>query len=96
MIIAVKVDIRMVLAWENNSGELQIISEKFPNSGKFQNNAINDVKQISLSNVINNIKNDLVPENFFGKMSFLAELIFANRYFWFLSLKKFSRIRNFW
>ena len=36
----------MFLEWENNSGKLQIIS------GKFQNNAINDVKQISLSHVI--------------------------------------------
>ena len=32
--------------------ELQIISGKFQNSGKFQINAINDVKQISLSHVI--------------------------------------------
>ena len=38
----------MFLEKENNSGELQIIK------GKFQNNAINDVKQISLSHVINN------------------------------------------
>ena len=38
MIIVVKVDIRMVLEWENNSG-------------KFKNHAINDVKQISLSHV---------------------------------------------
>ena len=37
----------MFLEWENNSGKLQIIS------GKFQNNTINDVKQISLSQVIN-------------------------------------------
>ena len=36
----------MFLEWENNSGKLQIIS------GKFQNNAVNDVKQISLSHVI--------------------------------------------
>ena len=36
----------MFLEWENNSGKLQIIS------GKFQNNAINDVKQISLSHVM--------------------------------------------
>ena len=36
----------MFLEWENNSGKLQIIS------GTFQNNAINDVKQISLSHVI--------------------------------------------
>ena len=47
MIIVIKVDIRMLLEWENSSGKLQIIS------GKFQNNAINDVKQISLSHVIN-------------------------------------------
>ena len=44
----------MFLEWENNSGKLQIISGKFQNSEKFQNNAINDVKQISLSQVINN------------------------------------------
>ena len=37
----------MFVEWENNSGKLQIII------GKFQNNAINDVKQISLSHVIN-------------------------------------------
>ena len=36
----------MFLEWENKSGKLQIIS------GKFQNNAINDVKQISLSHAI--------------------------------------------
>ena len=35
----------MFLEWENNSGKLQIIS------GKFQNNANNDVKQISPSHV---------------------------------------------
>ena len=34
----------MFLEWENNSGELQIISGKFQNNGKLQNNAINDVK----------------------------------------------------
>ena len=42
----------MFLEWENNSGKLQIISLKFQNSGKFQNNASNDVKQILLSHVI--------------------------------------------
>ena len=42
MIIVIKVDIQMFLEWENNSG-------------KFQNNAINDVKQISLSHVIKTI-----------------------------------------
>ena len=42
----------MFLESEKNSGKLQIISGKFQSSGKFQNNAINDVKQISLSNVI--------------------------------------------
>ena len=36
----------MFLEWESNSGKLQIISRKF------QNNAINDVQQISLSHVI--------------------------------------------
>ena len=37
----------MFLEWENSSGKLQIINEKFQNK-----NAINDVKQISLSHVI--------------------------------------------
>ena len=46
----------MFLEWENNSGKLQIIS------GKFQNNAINDVKQISLSDVIIE-KNTLIVYN---------------------------------
>ena len=45
----IKADIQMFLEWENNSGKLQIIS------GKFRNNAINDVKQISLSHVINEV-----------------------------------------
>ena len=36
----------MFLEWQNNFGKLQIISEKF------QNNAINEVKQISLNHVI--------------------------------------------
>ena len=43
----------MFLEWENNSGKLQIIS------GKFQNNAANDVKQISLSHVIKESKSTL-------------------------------------
>ena len=42
----------MFLEWENNSGKLKIISEKFQGSGKFQNNATNDIKQISLGRVI--------------------------------------------
>ena len=42
----------MFLEWKNNSGKLQIISEKFQHTGKFQNNAINDVKKISLSHMI--------------------------------------------
>ena len=42
----------MFLEWENNSGKLQIIRGKFQNSRKFQNNATDDVKQISLSYVI--------------------------------------------
>ena len=37
---------QMFLEWENNNRKLQIIS------GTFQNNAINDVKQFSLSHVI--------------------------------------------
>ena len=40
----------MFLEWENNSVKLKMIS------GKFQNNAINDVKLISLSHVICNLK----------------------------------------
>ena len=36
----------MFLEWENNSGKLQVINEKF------QNNAINDVKHTSLSHAI--------------------------------------------
>ena len=52
MIIVTKADIRMFLEWENNSGKLQII-KKFQNKfGKFQNNAINDIRQISPSHVI--------------------------------------------
>ena len=43
----------MFLEWENNSEKSQIISSKFQKSGKFQNNAINDVKQTSLSHAIN-------------------------------------------
>ena len=42
----------MFLEWENKSWKFQIISQKFQNSRKFQNNAINNVKQISLSHVI--------------------------------------------
>ena len=42
----------MFLEWENNSGKLQTISRKFQNSREFQNNDINDVKQISLNHVI--------------------------------------------
>ena len=47
----IKVDNQLFLEWEK-SGKLQIISLKFQNSGKFQNEAINDVKQISLSHLI--------------------------------------------
>ena len=46
----------MFLEWENNSRKLQIIS------GKFQNNAIYDVKQISLSHVI-------MSKNYYGLVS---------------------------
>ena len=52
LLVLIKVDIRMFLEWENNSGKLQIISGKFQNSAEFQNNVINDVKQISLNHVI--------------------------------------------
>ena len=48
----IKVDIRMFFESENSSGKLQIISGEFHNSRKFQNNAINNVKPISLSHVI--------------------------------------------
>ena len=40
IIIVIKADTQMFLEWDNNSW-------------KFQNNATNDVKQISLSHVIN-------------------------------------------
>ena len=46
MIIVIKVDIWMFLEWKN--------------SGKFQNNAFNDVKQISLSHVTMNY--NLLPK----------------------------------
>ena len=42
----------MFLEWENNNGKLEIFSGRLQNSRKFQNNAINDFKQISLSHVI--------------------------------------------
>ena len=48
----------MFLEWENNSGKLLTISEKSQDSGKFQNNAINDVKQISLSHGIKDLNTD--------------------------------------
>ena len=63
----------MFLELENNSGKLQIVSGKFQNSGKLQNNAINNVKQISLSHVINDItiviKNLINPCQFFNQNS---------------------------
>ena len=51
LLVLIKVDIWMFLEWENNSGKLQIIGGKFQSTEKFQNNSINDVKQISLSHV---------------------------------------------
>ena len=48
----------MFLEWENNSRTLQTISGKFQNSRKFQNNAISNVKQISVSHVIDTITAD--------------------------------------
>ena len=63
----------MFLELENNSGKLQIVSGKFQKSGKLQNNAINNVKQISLSHVINDItkviKNLINPCQFFNQNS---------------------------
>ena len=49
--LPLKFDIRMFFEWKKDSGKLQVISGKSQNSGKFQNNALNDVKQISLSHV---------------------------------------------
>ena len=51
----IKVDIWMFLKRENNSEKLQIISGKSKNSGIFQYNAINDVKEISLSHMIRSL-----------------------------------------
>ena len=63
----------MFLELENNSGKLQIVSGKFQKSGKLQNNAINNVKQISLSHVINDItkviKSLINPCQFFNQNS---------------------------
>ena len=53
----------MFLEWENNSGKLQIISGKFQNRGKFEDNAINDVKQISLSHVVRQWISRLLESN---------------------------------
>ena len=50
----------MFLEWENNSGKFQIISLKFQNSGKFQNKAINDVKQIRRKKIRVEILNDSI------------------------------------
>ena len=69
----------MFLEWENNRGKLQIISVKFQNSGKFQNNAINDVKQISLSHVIRERKTKLntLSRGLFSTLSNIKMEIFA-------------------
>ena len=61
----------MFLERENNTGKLQIISRKFQNSGKFQNNAINDIKQISLSHVITNQNNEFF--DYFTILSFVLK-----------------------
>ena len=42
----------MFSEWENSSGNYKSSAANFKNSGKFQNDAINDVKEISLSHVI--------------------------------------------
>ena len=46
LLVLIKVDIRMFLEWGNSSRNLQIIC------GKFQNNAVNNIKQISLNHMI--------------------------------------------
>ena len=42
----------MFSEWENSSGNYKSSAANFKNNGKFQNDAINDVKEISLSHVI--------------------------------------------
>ena len=92
----------MFLEWENNSGKLKIISGKFQNSRKFQNNAINEVKQISLSHVI-------ISFNFVRKLSQLWSLgscsvKFVYIFFWFDGMKLgffhhthfFKHLLTFW
>ena len=55
---------------KKNSGKLQIISGKLQNSGKFQNNAIDDVDQISCNHVI--IEFDLKSVHF--KITLIIEI----------------------
>ena len=73
---------RMYLEWENNSRKLQIISGKFQSSGKFQNNTINDVKQISMSHVITK---EIKFEGIWGKLE--AKECFKRQ-----SFTKYSRL----
>ena len=68
----------MLLEWENNSGKLQI-TRKFQNSGKFQNNAINDVKQISLSHVIKDLTPDTIS---FFEVPLIAPVIASTALYW--------------
>ena len=63
----------MLLEWERNSGKLQIIS------GKFQNNAINDVKQISLSHVIKDLTPDTIS---FFEVPLIAPVIASTALYW--------------
>ena len=63
----------MFLGWENNSGKLQMISRKFQNSGKFQNNAINNVKQISLNHAIKNRTISLAGSKWTQKVFYLLK-----------------------
>ena len=71
IIIVTEVDIRMFLEWEGNSGKLKIISRKF------QNHAINDVKQISLSHVIMNINLRKQTVHLFDYIQATLDLSFA-------------------
>ena len=63
----------------NHSEKLKIVSGKYQSSGKFQNNAINDVNQISLSHVIKCLNLKLMSLRYikarYHKMSGLKTLL---------------------
>ena len=82
----------MLLEWANNSGKLQIITRKFQNSGKFQNNAINDVKQISLSHVIKVLTPDTIS---FFEVPLIAPVI-ASTTLYIEQIQFVLLIRNYW